>query len=365
MQKGNSVDISICESHNHEADDPTAPFNEVEAFNSIWEALKWKHIRARVPVCLRKTLRSRYMLANLVYLGYAIGILIIDFNPQVNGSADSSSVVQNNTYTTPVVPTLEQSISNTPLVNRLYLEKKCSHIAHPYIYIGISYSLQLISGFAIVHIVSAFLYWWAWAGRSWLDVIMIPEYLNHIEAGLYLWSANWYPKADTMGSYYTLAVHKIELTAAIVELFASFGWIMSWYMTYTRTLGRGFTLDDPDVIAFSCTSISSIIYIVYNIQINVDPLQYGTNTLYTYGDIVYFVGACYYIFACLRDDNWFWFLPLSGQYGVAAGRIRVETKDLPQIGRPVVLMTDPYRRRNRKMGPTEPTAIDLVIVSHL
>ncbi|CAF4502598.1 unnamed protein product, partial [Rotaria socialis] len=223
MQKGNSVDISICESHNHEADDPTAPFNEVEAFNSIWEALKWKHIRARVPVCLRKTLRSRYMLANLVYLGYAIGILIIDFNPQVNGSADSSSVVQNNTYTTPVVPTLEQSISNTPLVNRLYLEKKCSHIAHPYIYIGISYSLQLISGFAIVHIVSAFLYWWAWAGRSWLDVIMIPEYLNHIEAGLYLWSANWYPKADTMGSYYTLAVHKIELTAAIVELFASFG----------------------------------------------------------------------------------------------------------------------------------------------
>ncbi|CAF4752161.1 unnamed protein product, partial [Rotaria socialis] len=63
--------------------------------------------------------------------------------------------------------------------------------------------------------------------------------------------------------------------------------------------------------------------------------------------------------------NWFWFLPLSGQYGVAAGRIRVETKDLPQIGRPVVLMTDPCRRRNRKMETTEPTAIDLAIVTAL
>ncbi|CAF1258055.1 unnamed protein product [Rotaria magnacalcarata] len=351
MQKGNSVDINICESRDIEIDDLTEPFNDVEAFNSIWEALQWKHIRARVPVCLRKTLRSRYMLANLVYLAYAIGILIIDFNPQVNGSADSSSVDQNNTYTTPAAPTLDQSIGNTPLVNRLYL--------------GVSYALQLISGFAVVHIVSAFLYWWQWTGRSWLDVIMIPEYLNHIEAGLYLWSSLWYPKEDTMGGYYTLAVHKIELTAAIVELFASFGWIMSWYMTYTRTLGHGFTLDDPDFIAFSCTSISSIIYIVYNIQINVDPLQYGTNYLYTYGDIVYFVGSCYYIFACLRDDNWFWFLPLSGQYGIAPGRIRVETKDLPQIGRPVVLMIDPCRSRTRNTELAEPKAVDLVIVSHL
>jgi hypothetical protein len=53
---------------------------------------------------------------------------------------------------------------------------------------------------------------------------MIPEYLNHIEAGLYLWSANWYSKEDTLGGYYTLAVHRIEMAAAIVELFASFGW---------------------------------------------------------------------------------------------------------------------------------------------
>ncbi|CAF1544902.1 unnamed protein product, partial [Didymodactylos carnosus] len=52
---------------------------------------------------------------------------------------------------------------------------------------------------------------------------MIPEYLNHIEAALYLWSAVWYIKEDTIDDYYTLAVHKIEIVAAFVELVASFG----------------------------------------------------------------------------------------------------------------------------------------------
>ena len=56
---------------------------------------------------------------------------------------------------------------------------------------------------------------------------MIPEYLNHIEAALYLWSASWYPSVDTYGGYYTLSIHRIELTAAIVELIASLGWYVS------------------------------------------------------------------------------------------------------------------------------------------
>jgi hypothetical protein len=124
---------------------------------------------------------------------------------------------------------------------------------------------------------------------------------------------------------------------------------MSWYLTYIRTLGRGFTLDDPDTIAYSSTTIASIIYIVYNIQINVDPEQYGTNYLYTNADILYFLAACYYIFANLRDDNWFWFLPFAGQYGVAPGRITIETtKTLPCHGKRIILITDLCRRRRTK-----------------
>ncbi len=57
---------------------------------------------------------------------------------------------------------------------------------------------------------------------------MIPEYLNHIEAALYLWSAIWYTKEDgTFGSM-TLKIHIIETVAAFVELFATFGWLIQF-----------------------------------------------------------------------------------------------------------------------------------------
>ena len=53
---------------------------------------------------------------------------------------------------------------------------------------------------------------------------MIPEYLNHIEAGLYLWSAIWYSREDGPFGDFTFKIHILEITAAFVELFASFGW---------------------------------------------------------------------------------------------------------------------------------------------
>ena len=102
---------------------------------------------------------------------------------------------------------------------------------------------------------------------------------------------------------------------------------MSWYRTYTRTISRGYTFDDPDTVAYTLTTLSSFIYITYNIQILTDPEQYGTNTLYYYGDIIYSVGAVFYLLANLRDDGWLWWLPVAGQYGIAAGKI--------QTGKPV------------------------------
>jgi hypothetical protein len=79
-------------------------------------------------------------------------------------------------------------------------------------------------GLAIVNIIMGFLYFWAWHDRSLFDIIMIPEYLNLIQAGIYLWSATWYSKQDTLGGYYTMAVHKIELAASVIGLFAAIGW---------------------------------------------------------------------------------------------------------------------------------------------
>jgi hypothetical protein len=108
--------------NNTDLEDLTEPFYELEAFNSIWQALRWKQVRTRVPICFKKTIRNRYMLANLVYLGYAIGILIIDFNPIVNGSSgDDTTDLCSNTTTTTV--TLDDPAGNVPLVNRLYIGK--------------------------------------------------------------------------------------------------------------------------------------------------------------------------------------------------------------------------------------------------
>ena len=51
-----------------EENDPTAPFNELEAFDSLFQALKWKQIKKRIPICFKKTLSNRYFFANFVYL---------------------------------------------------------------------------------------------------------------------------------------------------------------------------------------------------------------------------------------------------------------------------------------------------------
>ncbi|CAF1408967.1 unnamed protein product [Adineta ricciae] len=281
-----------------EENDPTAPFNELEAFDSLWAALTWTQIKKRVPICFKKTIHNRYFLANFVYLLYAIGIMIIDYDPWINGSAEPEVFVNVSNETSTEIT--EEGVS---IVNKMYL------------------------GLAIVHMISAALYWWAWKDHCWNDVIMIPEYLNLVEASLYLWSAVWYQNEDGLYGPYTLALHKLETVAAFVELFASFGWIMSWYRTYTRALGRGFTFEDPDTVAYTLTTLSSFIYIAYNIQILMNPDGYGTNTLYYNGDIIYSIGAIFYLWANLRDDGWLWWMPVAGQYGIAAGRI--------QSGKPV------------------------------
>ncbi len=115
------------ESNGHDENDPTTPFNETESFHSIWEALRWKQIRTRVPVCFKKTIRSRYMLANLVYLGYTIGFLVADFSFPMNASTNTTSTddTSNISYTTQMTTTsiLDQPAGDPPVVNKLYFSK--------------------------------------------------------------------------------------------------------------------------------------------------------------------------------------------------------------------------------------------------
>mgnify|MGYP006892782897 FL=1 len=85
-------------------------------------------------------------------------------------------------------------------------------------------SIIIFSGAAIIGVISSSLYLWTWVDRSWFDVILIPEYISILESVLYLGTALCYGKQDTLGGYYTLAIHKIELTASILDLIASILW---------------------------------------------------------------------------------------------------------------------------------------------
>ncbi|CAF1378348.1 unnamed protein product [Didymodactylos carnosus] len=177
---------------------------------------------------------------------------------------------------------------------------------------------------------------------------MIPEYLNMIEACLYIWSSSWYSKqSETFDDYYSYATHKLECTAGFIDLAACFGWIMSWYRTYTRTIGCGFSFDDPDTFAYSTTTVAACIYISYNLRVLIYPDEYATNHLYYKGDILFCIGAFYYCLAALRDDGWFWFMSLAGQYGIAAGL--VETQKPIKQGLPQYLVTDLCRNRRQQL----------------
>ncbi len=74
------------------------------------------------------------------------------------------------------------------------------------------------------------------------DAVMVPEYLNIIEASIYLLNAQLYNLEVISGpnAYadpWTLRIHKLELGAAGIELFAAFAWVMVWVYTYPRVPG--------------------------------------------------------------------------------------------------------------------------------
>jgi len=114
----NSRDENIC--------DLTASFYEVEPFYSVVEALQWKQIKERLPLCVKKTLRNPFMLPNIIYVGYATGLLVIDFNENFNTLSNNTS--GKNDTGAPNVSTvrtsiLDQPIQNNPCVNQFYIGK--------------------------------------------------------------------------------------------------------------------------------------------------------------------------------------------------------------------------------------------------
>jgi len=179
---------------------------------------------------------------------------------------------------------------------------------------------------AVVHVVNACMYIWVWmdSGYPFRHRVMIPELLNIAESSLYLVSASMYSFENADGDNMAhmdpvlRRVQRIELVAAILELMAAFGWVITWYMTYPRAPGRGWTLDDPDIWANVTIVTPGIIYVVYNIQEHLYPESYGGNLLYITADKIYMANAILYFIVALRDVGWFWYMPTAGRFPKSA-----------------------------------------------
>jgi hypothetical protein len=52
------------------------------------------------------------------------------------------------------------------------------------------------------------------------------------------------------------------------------------------------------------------VYLAFNATIILTPERYATSGLYVVADVLYAVGSAFYLLSALRDDGWFWFMPL-------------------------------------------------------
>jgi len=258
---------------------------------------------------------SLYVWACVVYLVYCIETLAVD-----HCAVAHPSHMVNTSLTTPT------GDPNDPYSYSYYdydtPDPLCSEVGDTPI------NRQYVA-LAAVHLVSAFMYGGAW--RGWLTahaasaplwaraLILVPEAFNVASAALYIYTSKLYAPLSAASNtecvtnpdcsgYHSL--HRLELAAAALEMVAALLWAWSWWYTYERGAGRGFTPLDPDFWASLLLIAPSAMYVAYNVQIVKAPETYGNNFLYKHADDVYFVGAVLYLAAALRDCGCFFWLPM-------------------------------------------------------
>lgn len=208
-------------------------------------------------------------------------------------------------------------------------------------YAGTNGKNQIYLIFAVIHLIDAFLYAWSWEGYGFLTVEMIPEYLNIIGACLYLYSSTLYDDlyvTDDYSSEYSSSFgicRTIELTAAIVEVFAAFGWVYTWYLEFLKKLEqsgplphRGMSLFDPDLYANITIIVAAVCYLVYSIQISMDYSLYETDNMFEIGDIIYFANSIFYFVSALREYGFFEYIYDLTDYKVVLLKPSVDSSSL-------------------------------------
>ena len=274
-------------------------------------------IAARAKLTLSEklwaTVTNRYNCANAVYLLYAIIMMFIDFQQEPKASADAPASDNSDAYgfTDPYAAAYTDTQGNVVPASLLRWVPGTGWGLYDASLATIN---KLYIAAASIHVINAVMYVWMWLGvtspPTLFSRIMVPEYLNIAEASFYLYTASTYANQLTYGpgayaDVWSLNNHKIEMTAAMVQSAASFGWCYTWWLTHTRGKYRGLTIVDPDFWANVFVVIKSLVYITYNFMTLAWPGSYADNSLYTVADCMYLVGAIFYILCGLRDDGWF------------------------------------------------------------
>jgi len=161
-------------------------------------------------------------------------------------------------------------------------------------------------GLCFVHLFDAILYLWMWLElMSLKHFLLTPDWLNLLGALIYITSTSLYkyqyennssnPNEKGDKTIFFGVVRRLELSASVLELAMSFGWVWQWFVEYRSDLirdpfscvGRGFTLDDPDVWANITLIVAASYYVAYNVTVFMDYSRYDTCNLYVVGDQVH------------------------------------------------------------------------------
>ena len=261
---------------------------------------------------LRISATSPNTLAAVVYLGYCILCVYIDAYAQPRVDEDFTSLLSGPVAQIPLLNPVDDPTTNADDDYKNWYSAYVAAVqASPYLPdLETVNTLWKVS--ALWHLFNALQYYSVWylyvdpvTGKRpfpyLLPVIyqLFPEVMNVVEAVLYTATAFLYPQEAAYGpqSYIdpaSVVIHKVELAASVIELFAAFLWVYVWWRAFPRSRGRGVTLDDPEFTALVLLVLSSFIYLAYNVIVLRDPILYGdpdTSKIYTAGDWLYLVGT--------------------------------------------------------------------------
>jgi hypothetical protein len=157
---------------------------------------------------------------------------------------------------------------------------------------GVNEKNKVYFTFAVIHLLNAAQFAWSWDEKEFLDWELYPEYINTLEAMLYVFSSTLYGRLYTSTGFSPefYVCRRLEMVASVLEVGASIGWVMVWYKMFVEKFnthllgvpGRGLSLLDPDFHANWSLLLGAGLYVWYNVRVSRVPGDYEVDSLYVY-----------------------------------------------------------------------------------